>query len=499
MFAVLDDPAQAAVAFDYGNECLERGEAAAAVAAFRHCVDRTPHHVASWFNLANAQMRHGRASEAAESLVRCLRLAPDFGPGHVNLATALLRLGFLDDAAAIAAIAVRLLPDQAEAHACRGGILHHAGQHEAAIGAYRRALSLDPGRAAILSSLGNTLGATGRADEGLAAHDRAIALAPNDPVCRFNRSMTLLAAGHFAEGWAEYEWRWRRHGRGLEIAAPQWRGEPLEGRTILLHAEQGFGDTLQFCRYAPMVAQCGGHVLLEVQAPLARLLANLPGVGQIIARGERRPAFDLHCPLLSLPNAFRTTLETVPARLPYLYADRAQTARWQASLSGNGGLRVGLVWAGAPHLDDPEAMLLDQRRSLPPNALAVLAHLPGAHFVSLQKDTPPPAIDGLVMTDVMAEMRDFADTAGLIGALDLIVAVDTSVAHLAAALGREVWLLSRYDGCWRWLRNRTDSPWYPGMTLFRQPRPHDWTTVLRDVRAQLEDRIVACPIAHRRR
>jgi hypothetical protein len=240
-----------------------------------------------------------------------------------------------------------------------------------------------------------------------------------------------------------------------------------------------------------MVAAAGGHVVLEVQAPLTRLLADLPGVAQIVVRGEPRPAFDLHSPLLSLPHAFGTTLETIPAGIPYLQADPAQVLRLHASLPSDGTLRVGVVWAGAPHRDDPEAMLLDQRRSLPPDALIALAHCPAACFVSLQKGTPPPAIDGLVMIDVMADMIDFADTAALIGALDLVVAVDTSVAHLAAALGCDVWLLSRFDGCWRWLQNRVDSPWYPGMTVFRQPRPNDWVAVMRQVRDKLDARIEA--------
>jgi hypothetical protein len=222
-----------------------------------------------------------------------------------------------------------------------------------------------------------------------------------------------------------------------------------------------------------------------------RLLRGPPDIAEVFARGETRPRFDCHCPLLSLPHAFATTLDRVPATAPYLHADAGTVARWRDRLGTDGALLVGLVWAGAPHRDDSVSMLLDRRRSLAPGDLAAFAHIPRVRFVSLQKDQPPPDIDGLAMLNPMSEMRDFADTAGLVGALDLIISVDTSVAHLAAGMGRPVWLLSRADACWRWLRHRADSPWYPSMTLYRQSRPGDWAEVLARVRADLLTRTVA--------
>jgi len=450
-----------------------------------------PHNPATWFNLANAQSRAGRTLDAADSLIRCLRLAPGFGPAHANLATHLLRLGLLDPARDFAATAVALLPDDAEALACQGGILHHGGEFARAADCYRRALRSAPDHAGILSSLGNTLDALGRMDEALALHDRAVGLGPADATCRFNRAVSLLTSGAYAEGWAEYEWRWRRPGHAPPIAAPPWRGEALEGRTILLHAEQGLGDTLQFVRYAPPVAARGARVLLEVQPPLVRLLRGLPGVAEVFARGDPRPRFDFHCPLLSLPRAFGTTLETIPATTPYLHPGPGAVARWRDRLATDDALLVGLAWAGAPHRDDAISMLLDRRRSLAPADLAALVYIPGVRFVSLQKDQSPPHIPGLGMLNPMADMKDFADTAGLVGALDLVISVDTSVAHLAAGMGCAVWLLSRADSCWRWLRDRADSPWYPSMTIYRQSRPGDWAEILARLRADLLTRTAA--------
>ncbi len=488
---LLTDPAEA---FDRGNAYLERGDAASAVAAFEHCLHLRPDHPATLFNLANAQLQTGQAANSAETLVRCLRHAPDFSAAHINLASVLLRFGMLDQARAFAESGVQLMPGSPDALLCLAGILHHAGDHAAAVAVYRTALRHAPGHGGALSSLGNTLRAMGRMDEALAAHDRAIAATqentPDHAVFRFHRATTLLAAGAFAEGWSEYEWRWRRPGHPPRFASKPWRGEKLAGRTILLHHEQGLGDTLQFVRYAPLVAEHGGRVILLVQPSLVRLLGALPGVTQVVARGEPLPPFDCHCPLMSLPHAFGTTLNSIPAAPAYLHADPARVAAWREQLRGrlprHGGPYVGLVWAGLPNLDSWEARLIDQRRSLGPADLAGLACLPCVQFVSLQKDLSPPTIAGLAMIDVMAGMDDFADTAALVASLDLVISVDTSVAHLAAGLGRPVWLLSRYDGCWRWPRDRSDSPWYPTLRLYRQSRPHDWPEAIARVRCDLE-------------
>jgi hypothetical protein len=298
----------------------------------------------------------------------------------------------------------------------------------------------------------------------------------------------LLLAGELTEGWAQYEWRWRlkkqlKHVRPFK--QPLWAGEETGGRVLLLHAEQGFGDTLQFCRYAPLVAARGHRVILEVQRPLAPLLTDLPGVERVISHGDPLPHFDLHCPMLSVPGILGTTADTIPSAVPYLAAEPAMVARWRERLAALPGKKVGLVWAGNPN------MSADRRRSIELAQLASLADVPGVSFISLQKGSPalqaiaPPP--GLVLHDWTVELSDFAATASLIEALDLVIGVDTSVIHLAGALGKPVWLLNRFDCCWRWLKGCDDSGWYPGLRQFRQSSPGTWAAPIAELQAALGD------------
>jgi hypothetical protein len=324
----------------------------------------------------------------------------------------------------------------------------------------------------------------GRLDEAAASGRVAVRLGPDSPDGHFNLSLALLALGDLAQGWEEYEWRWktrlmqgRRH-----FPQPQWRGEAAGGRTLLVQAEQGFGDTIQFCRYATLAAARGLRVILEAQKPLVRLLRCLPGVDLVVEQGDGPPPFDLQCPMLSMPLAFGTTVGTIPSAASYLEADAALAAAWRARLSAVAGhdLRIGLVWAGNPGSELPSMAARDRRRSVAPDLLAPLFGLPGLRFFSLQKDGPA-APGGFPLTDFMGGMGDFADTAALVAGLDLVISVDTAVAHLAAALGKPVWLLDRFDHCWRWLAGRRDSPWYPSLRVYRQPRPGDWAPVIAEV------------------
>jgi hypothetical protein len=378
-----------------------------------------------------------------------------------------------------------------EAAGCLANVLHDLAFYEPAEGLYLQALRATPDHPGRLSSLGNTLRALGRLPEALEAHEQAVAAAPGDAEARFNRAVTLLSAGDFSRGWREYEWRWMRTTRRKR--GPWWKGDAPADRTILLHAEQGLGDTLQFVRYAPAVAALGGRIVLEVQPPLVRLCQCLSGIAEVVPAGEaeREPSatFDAHCPLMSLPLLFGTTLETIPAAMPYLHPDPTLAAAWREQLPDAGVLRVGLCWAGARHTDDPGARVIDQRRSLHLAELAPLADIGRVQFISLQKGeaadqlrTPPPGLD---VVDPMPRVTDFADTAAIVAGLDLVISVDTAVAHLAGALGRPVWMLSRYDGCWRWLHGRDDSPWYPTMRLYRQQQPYDWTEVVGRLRQDL--------------
>ena len=430
------------------------------------------------FELGTTLLAGGDPVGAAEAFLAAAQLDPDFAPAWLNLAETLRGLGAVADATVMAERALALRPGDPQSLQVMGNARHDQGDFAAAAACYRAALIRAPNHAGLWTNLGNSLHALGRPAEALAAQDRAVALAPEDAEARFCRALTLLASGDFARGWAEYEWRFRRPGRPGRRFGPAWHGEPIEGRSILLHAEQGHGDTLQFLRYVPLVAARGARVVLEVQPALRRLAERVPGAWQVLAAGEPLPPVDAHCSLLSLPLACGTRLASIPAAVPYL---SAAPGLWAARLPR--GLRIGLCWAGAA-TERGLPFPLDQRRSLDPALLAPLAGLPGVVFVSLQKDargTPP-----LPLVDPMPLMRDFADTAGLIAALDLVISVDTSVAHLAGALGRPVWLLSRADACWRWLHGREDSPWYPTMRLFRQRAPGDWQGVIGRVLAALQ-------------
>jgi hypothetical protein len=323
------------------------------------------------------------------------------------------------------------------------------------------------------------------------ALQHAIALEPDFAEARFYLGCLHLLEGNYRPGFAEFEWRWRWSGFAtphLEVAQPAWDGADLRGRTILLHGEQGLGDSLQFCRYAPLLAERAGRVLLQVPAALVAVLRTLDGVETVVAPGEQLPPFDVHAPLMSLPHLVGTTVETIPARVPYLHADPSAMARWRERLRGpSDGMRVGLVWSGNP------AHPRQHVRSLPLACLEPLATVPGVTFYSLQKG---PAAEeghasnlGLPLTDLGPLLEDFAETAAALSQLDLLITVDTSVAHMAGALGRPVWLLLAAVADWRWLLDRADSPWYPTLRLFRQHRLGDWQSVVEAVRRAM----VGCP------
>ena len=447
-------------------------------------------------NLGNMLREQGQRDEAVTALRRAIELAPDEPISHFNLGLALSEQGCPEQAAVSYRRTIALRPDHADAFNNLGVALGEQGRPDEAVLCYRRVLELRADSADAHNSLGGGLTRLGLWNEAAGCFRHALLLRPDFADAHTNLAMALLALGDMPAGWREYEWRWQTPpmaGSRRDFAQPQWRGGAADGSTLLIHAEQGFGDTLQFCRYAALAADRGLRVILEVQKPLVRLLSFLPGIERVMARGEKLPPFDLHCPMLSMPAALETTIATIPGAASYLRADPAQVAVWQARLrvTAGHGPRVGLVWAGNPRPHIPALTATDRRRSLAPDRLAPLFDVPGVHFVSLQRDGPA-APDGFPLIDFMAEMVDFADTAALIANLDLVISVDTAVAHLAAALGKPVWLLDRFDSCWRWLTGRRDSPWYPTLRLYRQPAPGDWDPVLaevaRDLRALAETR-----------
>ncbi|MBO0738272.1 MAG: tetratricopeptide repeat protein [Alphaproteobacteria bacterium] len=473
-----------------GNALRALGRLTEAEASWREALRARPDLPEVHINLGNALRALGRPAEAEASFREALRFRPDFPDAHLRLGAALYDLGRLAEAEASWREALRLRPDHPEVHISLGVALNDLGRPAEAEASCREALRLRPDFPAAHHNLGNALCALGRPAEAEASFREALRHQPNSPETHNNLGMALLLAGQFEEGWKENEWRWKtKTMRSRDFSEPLWRGEAIEDRTILLHAEQGFGDTLQFCRYAPLMVGSAG-IILEVQAPLVRLLSRLPGVTEIVAGGDRLPPFDLHCPLMSLPLAFGTTLDTIPAGMPYLSADPALAANWQKRLVGLDGLRIGLVWAGEQGLNFPAKAVVDRRRSIALKALAPLGEVSGVSFVSLQKGGPaaqaadPP--HGLMLRDFTSDLHDFEDTAALIVNLDLVISVDTAVAHLAGALGKPVWLLNRFDTDWRWLLNRDDSPWYPTLRQFRQLHPGDWNSAICAARDALQ-------------
>jgi Flp pilus assembly protein TadD len=459
---------------------MAQGDAAGAAAALAEAVMRSPDAADLWLELGNALRAVGDTEQALQAYLAALERRPGLAMAHDNAGCVLQDLGRLDDAIRHHRMALEFAPDDPNALRNLGVALQTIGQFDEAIRIYRRALAGPSADAALAGYLGAALTECGRLQEARDAFATALVFAPNDADIRFNHSLLLLKSGDLRRGWREHEWRWRvmpPH----RIAQPQWHGEPARGQRILLHAEQGLGDTLQFVRYAPRVAARGLHVILQVQAPLVRLLRGLPGVAEVIADDAPRPEAELHCPLMSLPLAFNTGLDTIPGE-PYLAPPPDLLDKWAQHLPPNDRLRVGLAWAGNPRPGEMRSHFTDRRRSVAPALLTPLADAGGVTWVNLQRDA---ATQPFPMMDPMGAVTDFADTAALVAQLDLVITVDTSVAHLAGAMGKPVWMLSRHDGCWRWLQDRDDSPWYPTMRIFRQTAPDGWPAVIARVSAEL--------------
>ena len=344
---------------------------------------------------------------------------------------------------------------------------------------YDRALMARPDDVEVHYNRGHTLTSLKRIDEALASYGRAISLRPDYAEAHWNEALLRLLAGDFSGGWAKYEWRWKKHLSLLSkrnLLKPLWLGDDtIRDKTILLHSEQGLGDAIQFCRYVPLVAARAAGVVFEVERPLWKLMNDFAGEVQVICRGDALPDFDFHCPLLSLPFAFGTRLETIPSGFPYLQAPSQTSTSWDNRLGPKDRPRIGLAWSGSA------INTRDRERSIFLRELLPLLEAK-ATFVSLQKDVrsadAPLLKERSDIVHFADELRDFSDTAALISELDLVISVDTSVAHLAGAIGKPVWTMVTYIPDWRWMLDRDDSPWYPTMRLFRQPRTDDWQSVV---------------------
>jgi tetratricopeptide (TPR) repeat protein len=484
-----------------GNILLAMGRPLDAAASLEAALRLAPGVPELWRLHGEALAGARKPKDALDSLQRAVSLGAEGARLRVQLGAALWNLGRAEEALLHYDRAIALEPALADAWAGRGATLRLLDRHAEALEALTHAMALGPAEAAHVFNRGVVLTDLGRHEEACADLEAALALQPDFRPAKLTGAHAYLARGRFERGWELFEARWQGpDGYGL-TDPPMWDGSTsLVGKTILLRGEQGLGDTLQFCRYAKQVKTLGAaRVVLEVQAPLLRLLAGLEGVDAVVESSAAPPAADCHALLMSLPRAFGTTVETIPGETPYLAADPDEVARWEARLGPRTRLRVGLVWSGG-FRDEADLRWVNARRNI---ALERLAPLKGAEvdFVSLQKGEPGEGElkalkargwDGPDILEVMDEVSDFADTAALVEALDLVIAVDTSTAHLAGALGKPVWILNRYDSCWRWLTDRDDSPWYPTVRLFRQQGLSDWDAVVRRVHAELDRLSAEC-------
>jgi tetratricopeptide (TPR) repeat protein len=479
-------PDYAEAHYNRGVTLGELGRSSEALESYDRALALRPRHAETYNNRGIVLGRLQRDQEALASYDRAIELKPDYAGAYNNRGVTLARLQRYSEALASHERAITLKPDYPEARSNRGNVLSDLERYSEALACFDHAVWLKPDYADAYYHRGNALRELHRHQEAVESYERAIALQPDHASAHWNLADCLLLLGDFARGWQEYEWRWklsRSQQARREFQQPLWLGEEtLEGRTILLHGEMGLGDTLLFCRYAREVARLGGRVILEVQPSLLPLLASLEGVSRALPRSAPLPAIDCHCPLMSLPLAFRTELHNIPAAIPYVHPDPAQVARWRRRLGETSKPRIAFVWSGS-------VALKNDRRSM---ALADMLPLmsPDAEWVSVQKEML--ASDAALLEShrelrqVGSELYDFADTAAVLELVDLVVTVDTSVANLAGAMGKPVWILLPFNPHdWRWLLGREDSPWYPTARLFRQPSAGDWASVILRIRKEL--------------
>ena len=498
-----------------------------AIENYKKALQLDPSYADACYNLANTLKGQGNFDAAAEYYHETLGLKADFPEAHLSLGKTLADSGKWAAAADHYRQAIKIRPDYGEAYNNLGNVLKHQGCVDEAIGAYRHAIHLNAEYVGARNNLASALRLKGKYNEAVEIlkqairfapasaetfcnlgncfkdqlqltaaaeyYQKAIGLNPHLVEAHFNCAVVHLLSGKFKAGWKEYEWRLQRPAwnafRDYQRALPRWNGQQISGKRIIVVSEQGFGDTLQFVRYLPALKSCGGKVTLAAQKQLMGLLRNIPGIDYLIPSGvednfSRR--YDYYVPLLSLPGIFNTTLETIPGNVPYLYSDPIKNRLWHSQMKGP-GINVGLVWAGrTSHTND-------HNRSIDPILFRALGRIEGIRLFGLQKGRAAEQPTGFTTNSQFINLgdkfEDFSDTAGAIDNLDLIISVDTAVAHLAGAMGKPVWLLLPFVPDWRWLLDRTDSPWYPTTRIFRQTQSGDWQTVLEKVETQLQKHV----------
>ena len=514
--AIQGNPADPFLHFNLGVSLEEQGKAHEAMVCYRKALELNPNYAEAYNNMGTVLHAQGKPSDAVSYYHKALALSPNDARAHNNLGMALQQIGKLDESLACYRKALEINPNYAEAHNNLGSVFHELGKATEALTCYREALALSPNYAQAHNNLGVVLQKLGNVEEALSCYRRALELKPDYadaynnlgsafqdlakpaeavtsyrkalqlkpdyPGAQWNLSTALLLCGDLAKGLALYEKRFDGAAKSevavsrkmLETlsAKARWQGDKLQGRTLLIWTEQGLGDSLMMLRYLPLLEEKGaGKLYVACPSGLARIFRNMPCVDQVISDGlPALESFDCHCPMMSLPYLFDTRLETIPNTVPYITVPPDMMGKWASRLKSMMGLKVGLSWAGS------RTQRKDALRSISPQRLAPLLATPGVQFISLQKGESCESV-----TNWMAECGDFLDTAALMQQLDLIISVDTSVAHLAGALGKPVWLLNRFESEWRWLMDREDSPWYPTMRIFRQPALYDWDSVIKRV------------------
>jgi tetratricopeptide (TPR) repeat protein len=509
-----------------GALLFQQGKTEEALAHFKHALSLKPDYAEAHNNLGNALQQQGALEDGLAHLQEALRLNPNYPEAENNIAAGLLRKGNPKEAVVHCQNAIRLRPGYAKAHNNFGLALVELGKSSDAIIQYRETLRFDPTHAETYNNLSIALLQEDNVDEAVVCLQEALRIKPSFPEAhlsiatallrhgsleqalshcgeavalkwnfadaRWFRSVLWLLQGNYEQGWQEFEWRWQLPGNSPRVfSQPLWDGSDLDGRRILLHAERGFGDTLQFIRYAPLVQERGGKVIVECQPALLRLLQGVKGIDCLVGHGNTLPEFDLQAPLLSLPGIFRTVLQTVPSRVPYVVADSQLIEQWRQELAKSINARlfkVGIAWQGNP------TFYGDRLRSIPLTHLAALANVPGVQLISLQKG---PGIEqlryaGAKVVDLGKRLDEdsgaFMDTGAVMKNLDLVISSDTAVAHLAGALGVSVWVALTVAPDWRWLLERADSPWYPTMRLFRQRQEGDWSELFQRMAQDLAKR-----------
>jgi len=485
--ALASFPGNEAVLLNLGKLLNETGRPQEAIEICRLGIGRAPKAIALFTYLTQLLMSAKRFEEALETCLRRLELAPAEVLGLNDLARIYSALNRQEDAIRMLQYSIQLHPEFPTNYTLLGSALANLGKCDEAISAGQRAVELAPNDALTLGDVGKILCDCNMVEDGYAYYQRALAINPDLPALRTNIGLMALKLGDFATGWREVEWRWACQGVTRDRwNRPEWQGENLAGRTILLYGEQGHGDVIQFLRYVPLLAAQGARVIVVVHSGLVRLASTMAGVAEALPLDASFPPFDLHLPLMSLPRVLATTLETIPSEVPYLQPAPSDKGRFADALSKCSGLKVGLVWAGD---SNSSKGMVGPHRDLPPHFLEPLLGIPGIDFVSLQMDGASALAefpDERRPLNLMSGIRDFADTAALVAELDLVLAVDTAVAHLAGALGKPVWLFQRLNSDWRWLTGRNDSPWYPTLHIYQQTHLGDWAPVISAVKADLE-------------